>query len=79
MTDTDSLIIYTVYDHPLDFPGFFVIKRDIITLSGKSQRDDDFIILTTFRHNVTEIMRRFGLVRIDRHPADHPIILETWL
>lgn len=72
-TSRGLLNIWTVYDHPKDFPNSFVARRfemDKIT--------DDVIEAATL-DALREKFANCGLVCLTRHPNDDPCILETWL
>lgn len=71
------LIMWTVYDHPRDFPNNFVARRWLITAAGPKATDDVVVMakLDSFR----AAMQRCGRVCLPRRPNDDPVILEVWL
>lgn len=73
---SDALSMWTVYDHPSDFPNGF-IAREWITSGSEPQPTDVVIVapLETIRKN----LQRMGLVCLTRAPDDDPAIVETWL
>ncbi len=76
MTD-NSLAIWTVYDHPRDFPGDFVARRFVVDAGGARPTDD---ILTAKSIDVLrDLLEARGLVKLDRSPGDDPKIVESWL
>ena len=73
----DPLVVWTIYDHPKDFPEFFVVRphrvmADGIVEAGEGYACPDIEVLR-------EHMRQMGLVCLDRHPTDDPVIVETWI
>lgn len=74
---TERLPIYVIYDHPKDYPDHYVIKRDLVDTNV--YRDPGYI----FKHENLEVCRREmvmkGLVCLQRHQNDDPVIIETWL
>ena len=75
--DSEALSIWVIYDHPRDFPDIFVARRHI-AYGPKAGPTTDAIgsdLLDALR----EEMERRGLVRMDRLPADDPVIIETWM
>lgn len=75
---TDALVIYVVYDNPLDYPGEFVLKRDFI-LKGEVKRDPTFVIVTKDYKVILELMQKKSLHRMARWEDDDPAIKETWV
>jgi len=73
----DALSIWTIYDHPLDFPNEYVARRFTVGANGSGPTDD---ILTSTSLDLlrTELAGR-GLTVIDRLPGDDPKIVEVWL
>lgn len=74
----DTLAMWTVYDHPTDYPDKFVARRFDIDANG-AQPSSSIIIaadLETLRHILIVDM---GLSCLTRSPDDDPKIVETWL
>ena len=70
---TDALTIWTIYDHPRDFPDNYVARRfenDVPTTEVIIAPDLDKL-RRFFIHN--------GLVCIARSEEDQPQIVESWL
>lgn len=74
-----QLAIYTIFKHPKDFPDDYVLKKDIIGDGGVITRDPDFVYVSKDVNELRKITEAIGLIRMTRHPADDPCILETWL
>lgn len=76
--EREALEIYTIYDHPPDYPESFVIRRFIIT-DGRSVPDNRFLFQSPLLETCREQMMVMALVCIARDPNDHPNIVESWL
>lgn len=66
------LTIWTVYDHPADYPQGYVAR------CFEMDRPTDAVLTG----DLGEMRRAFvhcGLVMMMRHPTDDPVIMETWL
>jgi hypothetical protein len=69
--------VWTVYDHPADFPAVYVARewrmRDGLPMPSG----------LTLTHVDIEVLRKelaaMGLVRLERAEDDDPVIMETWL
>lgn len=68
-----TLSLWTIYDHPRDFPNNYVARRFEL-----EQPTSDVILSSDLESLRAELMAR-GLVCLTRNPADDPVILETWL
>ena len=68
----DKLSIWTVYDHPSDFPSNFVARR----FEGEAPTDD--IIISPNLMALREVLAIKGLNCLTRNEADDPKIIETW-
>ena len=69
-----SLRQYTIYDHPRDFPGGFVVREWEISAGGMaSVRAWTAPSLEAARELIPE-----GLFCLQRDAADDPVIVETW-
>lgn len=68
---TEGLEIWTVYDHPRDFPDEFVARLWI-----NDQRTDTLVRGRTL-DEVRELIP-FDLTRMPRMEGDDPVIVETW-
>jgi hypothetical protein len=75
MTD-DALALWTVYDHPSDFPDRFIARLSLISRTGvvATQKTVSAATLEELRDRLPP-----GLCRLDRDPSDDPVIVETWL
>lgn len=72
----DSLPMFTVTDHPTDFPDFFVAR---LHLTRPEPHATAFAIMDRDLDRLRETLEALGLVKLARSPEDDPVILETWL
>lgn len=68
-----TLSLWTVYDHPRDFPQSFVARRFEL-----DQVTTDFIIAPDLQ-TLRDLLMNKGLSCIPRDPKDEAHIVETWL
>jgi hypothetical protein len=68
-----GLEIWTIYDHPRDFPNTFVARRFMY------DRPTDRVITAPNVETLRSWFRQRGLCRIPRDPLDDPKIVECWL
>ena len=74
-----GLEVWVVYDHPSDFPdNAIVVRRQWAGPGGTIERDRVAFAFDDLVDAQVWLMRR-QLVRMDRHPDDDPVIVETWL
>lgn len=67
-----SFEIWTVYDHPADWPDWFVARKWVLdTPTGE-------VKLARSLDGVRRMLPR-GLVRMGRFEGDDPVIVEIWL
>jgi hypothetical protein len=74
--DSDRLPMWTVYDHPSDFPDYFVARK-FFTLPEVAPSGDVVTALSLER--LRAVFQRMGLVCLARNVEDDPCIVETWL
>jgi len=72
------MIVWVVYDHPRDFPDLYIVRRQTAQQDGTIAND-----VKAFGFQELERARAWlelqGLTRLERHPDDDPVILETWI
>ena len=71
------LSVWTVYDHPKDFPHNYVARRFEIS-GGKPRVTDDFIVCPDV-DAIRRIMLDNGLYRFERSEGDDSKIIESWM
>jgi hypothetical protein len=71
------LSMWTIYDHPRDFPDSYVARRFEVTEEGSFPTTDTIVghELESLRLTMIEA----GLVTIGRDESDESQIIETWL
>lgn len=73
---TEPLYIYTVYDHPTDYPDHFVVRQFSIGVGAVIPRDAwQFKSLAGAR----QFLYDRGLVCLPRSEGDDPKIVESWI
>ena len=70
---TRTLSIWTIYDHPLDAPDFYVARR------FEYDQPTADVLISKDIEALRDMMEARGLVKLMRHPSDDPVIMETWL
>lgn len=71
------LEMWTVYDHPKDFPHcyvarLFIITADLVTLTPK-------LLIGPNIEQIRQVLAGMGLSALPRQPDDDPVIMEMWL
>jgi hypothetical protein len=70
-----QLLIWTIYDHPLDYPDWFVARPHVIR--PKTSALPMHLIATKLEG--LRALLPDGLTRMDRQPTDDPFIVEVWV
>lgn len=71
-----TLVIYTIYDHPADYPESFVVRKwDAV---GGEPILGELVGETKTLGQARKLVPK-GLVMVSRHPSDDPCIVESWL
>lgn len=77
MGDSEKrLRMYTIFDHPADYPRHFAVRASTITLDGPVP--DDRVQLADSLDDARRLIPP-GLTCIPRFPADLPVIVEVWV
>lgn len=78
MRDKPPLTMWTVYDHPTDYPNNYVARRFEVDANGP--RPTDSIIITPDLEALRAMLAfELGLTCLTREPGDDPKIVEVWL
>lgn len=77
MTDS-GLPMWTIYKHPDDYPGCYVVRRSHATSAGTVVHDEQPWAVVPFLAAARAAIPA-DRVRIERDPSDAPQIVETWL
>lgn len=75
--DKNTVHSWAVYDHPSDYPDFF-IAREHVGVGAESYPTDNVMLFTEIAP-LRYCMRMMGLVRLERHTYDDPRIVESWV
>jgi hypothetical protein len=67
------LDIWTVYDHPLDFPDCFIARKFVL-----DQPTEEIMTAPTL-DELRDRLAEMGLVALARSPEDDAKIVETWV
>lgn len=81
MASTDqaqTLSIWTIYDHPLDYPHGFIARRWSITGKG-AEATNDVVTADTLVEVRRLLPAPHGLFRLPRQDGDDPKIVESWI
>lgn len=71
-----QLLIWTIYDHPADYPEWFVARPHIIRPKTAGPMPMHLMAKELER---LRLILPDGLVRMERQPNDDPCILEVWV
>lgn len=77
MTGRDALRVWTIYDHPRDFPDYFVAREWLIN-RGESFPSGN-VAASNSLDALRAMMMKTGLVCLGREPGDDALIIETWV
>jgi hypothetical protein len=72
-----ELILWTIYDHPRDWPAFFVVRRWKATGDGSPAPIDPAALCLTLAQ-ARECVPPW-LYNLGRDPSDDERIVETWI
>lgn len=74
--DNGMLSMWTVYDHPKDYPDGYIARRHE---AGNGVSNPTADVVTGDLALIREAMTRCGLYCMKRAPSDDLRILETWM
>lgn len=74
----DGLAVWTIYDHPLDFPDSYVARQWLVGETGLQAtanvvQSQDLEVLRTM------MLVDLGLTCLPRSPEDDPKVVESWV
>lgn len=72
-----SLVMWTVYDHPRDFPHCFVARKYEVGVGGVCVTRE--VMVSDKLEKLRTILLKRGLTCLTRNAQDDPKIVETWL
>jgi hypothetical protein len=67
------LSMWTIYDHPTDYPDHFVARR------FELDKPTSQILLCETLEPIRDALAGAGLICFMRDPSDDPKIVETWM
>lgn len=74
-----EIFFYVIYERPCDFPHSYVCRRHQQLPWGKGTVPRDLVGVAHDLETIRQTLPTTGLMRVDRHPHDDPVIVETWL
>lgn len=75
---SDPLYMWTIYDHPSDYPNCFVARQWKIS-AGETTQTGSFVVAPTLDMLRHCMLADLHLACIARSPEDDPKIVESWL
>lgn len=72
-----QLLIWTIYDHPRDYPHAFVVRRSVI--DGPVPKADMQPWALTHTLDAARESLPPGLTCMPRQAGDDPVIVECWI
>ena len=73
--EANDVLVWTVYDHPRDYPEHFVVRAHSSKLFTPLTQCFKFATLEAARDALAEV----GLFRLPPAPSDDVVIVETWV
>jgi len=71
------LIVYAVFDHPMDYPTEFIVRRQLVYPGRFTIEPDVWCHAQSLEAARASIPS--GLVRLPHQPQDPPFLTESWL
>ena len=75
---SDKLAMWTIYDHPSDYPNNFVARKFVIGDGSEPVITKEMMVCPSLTA-IREMLAELGLSCITRSEDDDPKIVETWL
>jgi hypothetical protein len=72
----NKLSLWTVYDHPVDFPNSYVARRFEVNADGPVATGD---LIQGELDAIRKSFHQAGLTCLTRNEGDEPQIVESWL
>ena len=73
-----ALVMFTVYDHPLDYPDYYVVRGWTVE-KGWVVRHEKLAMMSLDLESIRIALARQGLTCVPRSRGDDPAIIETWI
>jgi|SRR5579864_2869512 len=74
-----ALTLWTLFDHPKDYPNGFIARRFEVNKDGLVQATDHTLSAGPQPDELQDVFRKAGLVCVGRMSEDDPVIVETWI
>ena len=68
---------YVIYERPIDYPSYFVVRKVIIGRGTVLMVDPPFKLAKTLEEARAAVPNK--MQRIARHPDDDSVIVEVWI
>ena len=75
----DVLRLYTIYDHPRDYPKWFVLRSFAVLRGNPEPQGESPALLFKEVERARAWCEERGLTCIGKEPDDDPCIVETWI
>ena len=75
--DRNSLMIWTIYNHPKDYPSGFIARAFEVTKEGSVATSA--VLVDSELKPIQDIFIQAGLTRMIRNTGDDYKIVESWL
>lgn len=75
--NVEPYAMWVIYDHPRDYPRNYVARKWRYDTNPPTATPD--LIVSPSIERLREMMVDAGYTRIERHPIDDAVILETWV
>lgn len=72
----DGLVMYTIYDHPADFPNNYIVRSWMVK-AAKVESGEVIAMCDTLAEARACLPQ--GSTRLPRDVNDDPVIVESWL
>lgn len=79
METKDPLVLYVVYDHPSDYPDWYVVRREFVLLGGWVMKDPRLFMQEKELETIHVNLKRRGLYWLPRNPTDDPVIVGSYI
>lgn len=73
------LYLYTIYDHPSDFPDAYVVRRWKTTANGSCEPEKEPFLIDKDLQKIIPKLEAMGLIFLPPKPWDDPIIFGSYV
>lgn len=75
---SEPLVMWTIYDHPSDWPDW-IVARAWYCDKGPEPVPGDRLLMNKDIDKMRALMVDMGLVCLGRNEGDDPAVVETWI